>query len=596
MLTRIRSALERPYVSAMWLGLGYIGLVGLYLLSGLHMEGWDDSYFFKRIGINLLEHGSVAWNLEDGPVYGNTSQGFQVLSLLPLAISPTYYISLVKLMSALAMVLLWLIYMHMARTLPAPERPLAYLVAFLAAAAPYGLLLVHSGMETCTALAVLGANLLAIRHRYASPPQAQDTAAPSDAPVGTTVPVVLSTVAVYLIRPDAALISMVTLTVYPWLATGKPPWRLWLYTGLGLALVLGAMYLYFGTPFPLSFYLKSHALTTYSEYFVNLKGNLIIKRRNLIGVLLMAAPLIFIALHNLMSDRMRPWRRPFTSALLVAATAFFAYHYVSTLEIMSYYGRFYVPGLVPIALAAVHGAPSIRTHGRWWLSAAFLILYAGVILYLYQHRMIYDEKEQIISRIHDQVYMGYVAAAALVLLSATTAALWRRPWTHTPLVIATVAAAGIGALQGLPAVQTELRDDEALLSTNINRYTTVRGIRAVRACIPQPFHMYHTEIGIPGIVFQESTVTDMAGLMDKDIARRGMDFDARCLADRPEVLYLPHRNYKALRDQIMRSTCIRDYRVAVKNSSSPLYIRRDLADEFFGCAQRVRDPWVKNQR
>lgn len=572
MMTRPRGfpRLEIPRLwIGVWLAAAYLAVVALFLASGLDMEGWDDSYFFKRIGLNILEHGAAAWNVEDGPVYGNTSQGFQLLSLIPLLIDPDHYISLVKILLAAAMVALLALLPRAARP-PAPEAPapststaqdrvLAWGLAFLAASAPYLLLLIHSGMETCAALVVLAANLLAVHRNRGT---RRDIAA-----------VVATTVLVYLIRPDAVLISLLSITAHGWLRDRRLPWRTLVCCGLALLAVLGAFYLYFGTPFPLAFYLKSRALTVYTDQFVDM--DLHLKRRNVAGLLVMAAPFLYVAAHG---------RSAWTWTMVLSFVAFSAYHYFSTVEVMGYYARFYVPALVPVALAAIDAAPRFRARSRLLVSLAFSGLLLAAVLYLYRHRLVYDEKDQLITRVDDVLYLGYVAAAAILLAGARVHAQLAAILVAIPIVA--------GAARGLPMPEIRLRADEALLAKHIDRFTTVRGIHAVRACVPEPFHMYHTEIGVPGVVFQRSTVTDMAGLMDTEIARHGMDFEARCLADRPEVLYLPHRNYETLRDQIARSTCIREYRRVVGNSSSPLYIRKDLARDFLTCAREVGDRWI----
>ena len=570
------------WLSVAWLALAYLLVLFLYLRSGLDIEAWDDSYFFKRIGLNALEHGVFAWNVEDGPVYGNTSQGYQLVSLLALVIDPAYYISLMKLAAAAAMgALLALFGVAAQRAVAAqgasagPERrsdrAAAWGVAFVAACIPYPLLLVHSGMETCIALAVLAGNLLAIQRG-------------GDAPGGRAMSgramIVASTLLVYLVRPDAALISVIALAGEPLLRARRLPWRLLIYLGIGLVLVVGALYLYFGTPLPLSFYLKSRALTVYDSAFV--AKDLTLKHKNLTALLLLSAPLLYVAVHA------RAPRRPWVYSLLAAAAAFTAYHFFSTVEIMSYYARFYVHALVPVALAAVAAAPDFRARSRPLISLLVAGACIAALLYLYQHRLIYDEKDQLVTRISDQVYLGYFIAATLLLLGARLLPALGVLLVAIPVIV--------GGVQGLPAPPLVVHDDEFLLSRYIERITTVRGIRALRACLDEPLHIYHSEIGAPGVVFQHSTVTDLAGLMDEEIALGEWDFDSRCEADQPEVLFLPHRVYGALRAEISGGTCIRNYRSIVRNSSSPLYLRRDLVPAFRACAREVDDPWVNGRR
>ncbi len=547
---------------ALWLLVAYVAIAALHLASGLDLEAWDDSYFFKRIGLNILEHGTAAWNVEDGPVYGNTSQGFQLVALVPLLVGADHYIAIVKLLSAAAMVLLFAVFAAAARRLgeDSPgDRATALGVALLGASAPYLLLLMSSGMETCLSFVVIAINLVAI-HRGAATRRA-------------TAWVVGSTVLVYLTRPDAVAISLVSMAIYYWARDRRPPWRVLLLCGVALAVVLGLCKLYFGTAFPLAFYLKSRALTVYTADFVSLDFG--IKHRNLFGLLVMAAPLLYVAAHG---------RSAWTAALVSSFVLFNLYHWVSTVEVMGSFARFYLPSLVPLALAAIEAAPRMRQRSRPLITILFCIAYALAVLYLHQQRLIYDEKDRFIARISDDLYVGYAVAAAVLLVGARLHAAAAAALVAVPILVTSVS--------GLPLPAPRLHSDQSLLERHIDRPTTVRGIRAVKACIAQPLRMYHTEIGVPGVMFQDSTVTDMAGLMDEEIALFGMDFDARCMRDRPEVIFLPHRNYKSLRDQIARGSCIRDYRRVVRESSSPLYIRKDLLGEFLPCARRAGDRWI----
>jgi len=406
---------------------------------------------------------------------------------------------------------------------------------------------------------MLGANLLAIRHG-------------TDTRKGT-VAVVATTALVYLTRPDAVLISLVSITAYYWMRDRRLPWRVLFYCGVTLLALLGVLWLYFGTPLPLAFYLKSQALTVYTDRFVELSLGL--KRRNLAGLFVMAAPLVYVIAHG---------RSAWAWALALSFAIFNGYHYVSTVEVMGYFARFYMVSMVPLTLAAIDAAPRFRERSRVVVSVVFCALYVAAVLYLYRQRILFDEKDQLITRVTDEVYLGYAIAAASLAVGA-------RLHAGAATALAAVAVL-VGGLRGLPLPALELPADEVLQARHIERVTTFRGINAVRACIPEPLQLYHSEIGIPGILLQRSTITDMAGLMDEDIALEGMDFDARCLADRPEVLYLPHRVYETLRERIAQSTCIRDYRLVVRDSSSPLYIRKDLAPDFLACARKLGDHWV----
>ena len=58
------------------------------------------------------------------------------------------------------------------------------------------------------------------------------------------------------------------------------------------------------------------------------------------------------------------------------------------------------------------------------------------------------------------------------------------------------------------------------------------------------------------------------------------DPDALCLAQKPELLFLPHRNYARLNQLLTEGRCIEGYTRVVEKSSSPLYVRRDLLEQY----------------
>jgi hypothetical protein len=79
-------------------------------------------------------------------------------------------------------------------------------------------------------------------------------------------------------------------------------------------------------------------------------------------------------------------------------------------------------------------------------------------------------------------------------------------------------------------------------------------------------------------------VTDLAGLLSPDWLFRKQSFDARCFADRPEAIFLPHKNYQSLNQEIAAGRCIHGYRRVIPASASPLYVRKDLLKRYKQCA------------
>ncbi len=64
------------------LAFGYCATVLLFVYALVERVPYDDSYFFKRVALNFLRHGVLAWNPQEGPVYGLTSQSFGLLAVV----------------------------------------------------------------------------------------------------------------------------------------------------------------------------------------------------------------------------------------------------------------------------------------------------------------------------------------------------------------------------------------------------------------------------------------------------------------------------------------------------------------------------------
>ena len=91
------------------------------------------------------------------------------------------------------------------------------------------------------------------------------------------------------------------------------------------------------------------------------------------------------------------------------------------------------------------------------------------------------------------------------------------------------------------------------------RMSAMTGIEVVQQCVPEPTHLYHSELGVPGVLFRRSKVTDLSGLMNPRLVFDRPAFDDYCLADPPEVLFLPHWTHARLNDEIERSRCLALY-------------------------------------
>jgi hypothetical protein len=132
-----------------------------------------------------------------------------------------------------------------------------------------------------------------------------------------------------------------------------------------------------------------------------------------------------------------------------------------------------------------------------------------------------------------------------------------------------------------------MSSDSVLVKRHVSEVTSFRGIYEVKRCLPDLQHVYHSEVGVVGLIFPDARVVDLAGLQSLGAGTSQGDFQARCQADRPEVIFLPHKNYAKLNAEIAAAPCLRSYERFVDRSSSPLHIRTDLSPEFEKCAPQL---------
>ncbi len=513
---------------------------------------YDDGYFFKRFALNFLEHGVFAWNLEDGPVHGSTSQAFQLLATLATSIAATHYVVVIKLFSALALAGLATVVMRWSsRTEAAGRGPM---IALLGLGCPLVLTTALTGMETAATLLALALVLTAMVE-----PDGRMCMAPSKA--------ALCTVALYLFRPDAALIPAVVVVV-PALLRRELPMRYFAWLAGLMTVTLAGLWAYYGTPLPLSFFMKTSGLQPYGAHLATL--GLGQKQLHFGATVIFAAPLVWLAVHR---------RDPANLALLGATAALWGYHLLLTNEIMGYRGRFYVPGLVPLCLAAVRGDAAHQERGRPVIALGMLVVLGAVITVAYLRAWIPTPADDFLGRIAWSSYLGLVVGGAWLLRPGPRL----RPAFEQGVMGAIMLVAVLG---WKPPVQFRMRSDAWLMRVHARQVTTVRGVFDLARCMPEAKNVYHSEMGVTGLVLLRTRVVDLVGILS-DHVLWGDTFDQICERDRPEAIFLPHRNYRQLNAEIRKSECIASYRRVVDQSSSPLHIREDLADSFLQCASDV---------
>lgn len=532
----------------------YVLLVALVLIVGMDRHPYDDSYFFKRFALNLLDHGALAWNIADGPVYGSTSQLHQLLVVALTAVTRAYTVFAVRVALACA---LCLGYVCALRT---GARRGALAAPTLAFCSPVMLLSTLSGMDTALVFA-----LLACLCDVCDPER--ERASPSAAPV-------VLVLAIWLARPDAVLLALPVWVGLHFQVHRKLPVRPLLWLAAAVAACLLWFRWYYGTAFPLPFYAKLRALSPYDAQFIALSEQ---SGRQRFSIFVWAAlPLVLLAVQRL----------DFVNLVLVGTVVVFvSYHRITLVDVMGMHGRFYAPGLPVLALAASRAQTQPWGMRRTVLGLALYLVGVGVLVHqklLPTGRLADDDN---LTRAY--YVLGTLAGVFVLVRGYGSRLLGLREGLSAVTVVMISMLATVVSFH--PKRFDILSDTEYLL-LHEQQTTVFRGLEMVRACFGDGIHVYHSEVGVVGLRFEHGTVTDLAGLLSPDWLFRRETFDTACLRDRPEALFLPHRNYAKLNTEIKRSRCIEGYVRVIKESSSPLYIRSDLYERYQGCVRSATVP------
>ncbi|MGH1348173.1 MAG: hypothetical protein ACRBN8_41845 [Nannocystales bacterium] len=530
--------------SRWWVPLtGFAVLVAYVVVRELGNSPYDDSYFFKRFALHAVENGVYAWNLEDGAVHGSTSQLFQALTTAVVLFTKTHFVAAVRVLDGALLVLTAGLLLRVARG------PLVLLTLGNALV----MSVIRSNMETALALAVL-ATALVLELRGAR----EDSSRADRISAAVTV-------IVYLARPDAAAIVAVFALLQRWWS-GRGTVRYAAMLGVSMALVWAGLWAVYGTALPLSFHMKTMALHTYGPYIASRRWAT--KVPHLLVFVFTVAPMLWLLV------RARVWKhRDATLALTLSALVFVAYHVVSTHEIMGYRARFYVPALVPLCLATARVWPTERVPLARW--GAFVLAWSGCGAVAYGQGWMPNGDGFFLTMLPWPAYVMVVVGWSVALV-----------WPGRGVVVAGCLLLGITAW--IPLEDSDLRSDTDVVFRHNREVTTTRGVFDVARCLPEGSTVYHSEMGIPGLVLYRMSVIDQAGLLSRDVAMGGRSFQTRCAEERPEAIFLPHRNYRALNAEIADSACIRDYVQIVKRSSSALHVRADLAAGFLQCGTDYR--------
>lgn len=538
----------------------YAVLVGYLTVRDFGATAYDDSYFFKRFALNALDHGVFAWNVDEGPIFGSTSQLFQLVATAVTAVTRTHYVVAVRGLNAAALVVAYVLLARWnGRATNHPAH--GHALALVALGSPIVVATVLTGMETAITLALLSWVLTRLL-------DARDDAELTVAPWHAAA----LTVAVYLCRPDAAVIvGSVVLVRALGRRTLPLAYLAWL-TG-GMVVVVAACWAYYGTPLPLSFYMKSLALNPYGAHMMGLSWDG--KQAHFGITLAFSAPLLWVVVR---SGTLRD--RGATLALLVGVLALWAYHLMATNEIMGYRARFYLPAVVALGMAAARSWDAFVAReraGTRWPTVAMVVLWIAAVVVGYWTKTLPTHEGFFISQVPWVAYAGTMLAAAFVVLWLPGGSPGLGPWVVT-------VALGAGLVGWKPPGKVDAPNDRQVMHRHARQVTTVRGIFDVARCLPADRSVYHSEMGVTGLVLLDRRVVDLAGIVSRGPGIDREPFQVACQRDQPAAIFLPHRNYRRLNAEIEASACFSDYARAVKRSSSPLYVRREFFDGFMACA------------
>jgi hypothetical protein len=420
-----------------------------------------------------------------------------------------------------------------------------------------------SGMETAFALLLLAAFLWAV---YAAADSLHWTAAP------------LLVLLIYVTRPDAVLLAVPVLLVERTRRNRRVPVRDLLLLGAGMVTLLCAFRLAYGTALPLPFYAKSAAFSPYDAHFRQISAHAGAIRAGLFAAI--ALPLV----GSDGSQRSHATGRASCCSAAHCSMGSFTTRARSTSWACmagSMRPRFRSWSWLRLAASPGRGVLPRRDHGRRWRSLRRVLL---------ELRCSGSSARCQARRARRPI--RFRAGCTPAWHSQRCCCSWRgdpraargKQLAPGAVLLSTLAA----VVTTFPLATNPRLSDESYLARHTRNVTSFRGMDTLRACLGERIHVYHSELGVTGLCFQEGRVSDLAGLMSARWLFRTRPFDDLCKAERPDAIFLPHRNYRSLSREVTGSECITSYVRVVEQSSSPLYVRHDRFDAYSKCAKRRR--------
>lgn len=469
-------------------------MLALALRVGSQLSAYnvqDDAYIYGRYADNLLSTGRLSWDPSGEPTYGATSHLHLALVVLVRFLLPGHPALTVGLASLLAGIIalfcmgrlvtqgvgaqgpqrLWLLLLIAIPIAESSERVAAHMT---------------DGMDTMAALASLSVLLCLWALQQRAP---------------TTMRVAwlsLAGAVCYASRPDLAIFALTLPIAVACIGTGVTR-RLALAVLAGTGVLIGleclGAWLYYGTPVPLSYYVKS----MHSKFVAELGQHY----ADVPSIQLQAYVRSYWILLTLIgADLVFHFRRFATSAgglrlgVLIATLLYVAYFSLAVMQVVAFHQRFYYPTL-----------PALCFLGAW----SALDLYRDLDLQNQAMRL--------------RLTRAAGALAILVLLR----------FVLPPLL------ASVGTLRN------EIGRQRCAHFDLIERY---RGLSAhfwagleQFSALPDDLVIATTEIGHPAAMNPRKRVVDMVGLNESGFARDGFSAQRLFTQYRPDVCYMPHEHY-----------------------------------------------------
>ncbi len=452
---------------------------------------WDDAFMFVRYATRLVHGGGIAWNPDRLATWGPTSLGFLAVVTAVRSVSQDPQSVAFAASFGSGVLLLLLLF---ALTLRAASGPmsvrfvaLALLLASVARCADSLGAHFRSGMDTTFAMAYLSAYLFSA-HRLAEPPLTPKNRIDAATLTG------LVGGAALLVRPDLVLFVVVipaSLATSSQAAVRRAALRV-----LGLTLLTsGALWVicwqYFGTPVPLSFYVKS---LHFDEAFAELYGAWPALHWELYFRAVL--PLLIVSVAGIGLAGRTAWLRRIDVGVALATALFILYYRYRVVQVMHYSQRFYFPTLPALV----------------YLAASSTSRLVPAILRSLERFTWADEQ-------HARVL------GAFLLLVVTFAALRESEYAETA--------------EACPArTPTALRARVRAIWPGLD----------VASDLPNDLVIATTEVGMPGALNPDKVIVDLSGLNDRAIALGRRSAVQAVLAEHADLVYL-HRDYVEMNRQ-----------------------------------------------